>query len=126
MADIAPPINPQMLTPLQRADLPWFCRARLEEITDGDTFIFLCDTMFRGRHEPDIRLVGYSAPERNEAGGTEATQRLKDWLLDHEHGAEWPYLMFTQRDRRTFARWLGSVWCVADGNSMQATLEAGR
>lgn len=124
MPDINPPIDPQILTRFQRADLPWFARARLERVKDGDTFIFMCDTMFNSRYEPSIRLVGYSAPEANEPGGTEATAKLSMWLANHMHGAQWPYLIFTQRDKQTFARFLASVWCIEDGDWMQAALAA--
>lgn len=124
MPDIAPPVDPQTLTTLQRADLGWFARARLERVKDGDTFVFLVDTMFYGRHEPSIRLVGYSAAEADELGGADATARAAIWLAGHVHGSVWPYLIFTQRDKQSFARFLASAWCIADGERMQDMLVA--
>lgn len=51
-----------------------------EEYMDGDTLTVLTDNGHRGRHEPRIRLDGYSRAERYTPEGMDATRQLRDAL----------------------------------------------
>lgn len=97
--------------------LLWRFRAQLLRVLDGDSCRLLCDTGFGGRHEVAIRLLGFSAPERYQAGGPEATQRLHDALA--RGVGEWPLRVATlQRETvvsevRSFERYVAQVWVAA-------------
>ncbi|MGE0545337.1 MAG: hypothetical protein AB7R89_34695 [Dehalococcoidia bacterium] len=98
----------------------WHCRAQPLHVTDGDTVRLLVDTGFGGRHEVALRLAGYSAPERYEAGGAEATAALARAIATGV-GA-WPLRVATlQRETvisevRSFERYVGHLWiAMPDG-----------
>lgn len=66
-----------------------------------------------------MRLLDVSAPERSQAGGPEATEFVWAWMKDLP-ALRWPLLVRTDpntaaepTERRTFIRYLGTVWDLA-------------
>lgn len=53
--------------------------ARLVRVVDGDTVVVRRFGLL-GFYEESIRLAGIDAPERNQPGGTEATEALRNFL----------------------------------------------
>jgi hypothetical protein len=102
----------------------WHFRAKWlpAEYMDGDTFTALCDVGYRGRHEPRIRLVGYSTPERYEPGGLEATVALIHAL--QQGVGKWPLrIVSLQRETvvsevTTFERYVSVVYVVRPGDQL--------
>ncbi len=96
----------------------WCFRAKLIRVVDGDTFVALVDTGFSGRHEVNVRLADFSAPERNEEGGAEATVYLHSIL---DRAGTWPLRIITQQketivaEQRSFIRYVAYVWIDNNG-----------
>lgn len=91
----------------------WRFRCYPSRVIDGDTFIAAIDLGFRTLTEQAIRLLGVNAPELPTAEGVAAKAAAELWFVDHLHGAgRWPFVLDTDRDRMTFARWLGTVTCL--------------
>lgn len=98
----------------------WDCRALLIKPHDGDTFRVLADTMFGGRHEPDLRLLDVHAPELSELGGPDVARFANDWLASAaaaQPTCRWPLYVLTVKtkttepeQRMTFTRYLATVW----------------
>lgn len=94
----------------------WRYRAKLLDVTDGDTLLFLVDTGFGGRHEVSIRFPDESAPELHQFGGAEAKAVLAAALAHLEHpDKEWPYRIVTQQlktkvgEQTTFRRFVAEI-----------------
>lgn len=92
-----------------------------DKYMDGDTFTVLCDHGHDNRHQVAVRLRGYSAAERYEVGGPEATAGLRA-ALGQAFGP-WPVkLTSLQRVRsvtevRSLERWVCDVQiALADGS----------
>jgi hypothetical protein len=104
-------------------------RAMLTDPHDGDTFRVLTDGGFDSRAEPWLRLYDTHAPElimrlppRGQAGGTETTDFVNDWLARSAdrrfrwHLAVLAHLTTTiePNERTTFRRYVATVWRRAD------------
>lgn len=97
----------------------WTYRAALLKVIDADTIRIELDHGCYIRSQQDIRLLGVSAPELNQPGGTEARQYTVDWMSRLLPGIRWPLLIRTDvttagDERRSFTRWLGSMWDITD------------
>ncbi len=88
---------------------PWRFRGEALRVIDGDTLRVRLDLGFGIDARVDLRLVGYDAPERHShdpaerAAGEAAAARLAALVLGR------PLLVTTERERRTFARYLAHV-----------------
>ncbi len=71
---------------------------RVVKVTDGDTI----ETLDSARHRERVRLSGIDAPERTQAYGTKAKQRLTDLVRGRRVTVDWD-----KRDR--YGRILGKV-----------------
>jgi endonuclease YncB( thermonuclease family) len=88
-----------------------------------------CDLGFSVHIEVPIRLTGVDAPELNTPEGEPARLRVSLWFAQHRHAADtaWPYRVDTvrmkrrEREKMTFARYLGSVTC-SEGHSLSEAL----
>jgi micrococcal nuclease len=107
----------------------WTYRAKLigGRIVDGDTVALTIDLGFRVQTVQSIRIAGVDTPERRQMGWQEAKDFTVDWLRAHHHGTrEWPFVVVTEKDKQTFARFIGTVRCADDGEDLtQALLTAG-
>lgn len=99
--------------------------ARLENVTDGDTVELLVDSRCRNRSSPLIRLSDVYAPELKYTEGKAARQYVVDWFGGmHVHttrpavSPSWPWFVITEKDRQTFNRYIGVVWCRVCGASL--------
>ena len=94
-------------------------------IIDGDTVVCQLDLGLRVHCEQPIRLTGVDAPEllsgdpAQRVAAQEARSRVVMWFDRHRHdaGLLWPYILDTEKDRQSFARYLGSVHC-SEGHSL--------
>ncbi|HZM82141.1 MAG TPA: hypothetical protein VFC19_41005 [Candidatus Limnocylindrales bacterium] len=112
----------------------WDFRAYLTRPHDGDSFWVMADTMFGGRHEPELRLLDVSTPELNEPGGAECTAFVNDWLAAVAAASprrRWPLYCLTVQtkvyeptQKMTFVRYLATVWPfdAQDGPSLNDDL----
>jgi hypothetical protein len=109
-------------------------RAYTTKLHDGDSFWVMADTGFGGRAEPELRLLDVHAPELDrmalppygQPGGAETTGYVTDWLMraDALSGeSRWSLWVETVMvrsgdplagERRTFARYLATVWRIGD------------
>jgi endonuclease YncB( thermonuclease family) len=101
----------QMLTPAYRY------RARPLRVIDGDTYEMAIDLGLKVWTHVPIRLFGWSCPELNEPNGLAAKAAAEQYLL-----SAMAIIIETEKDKQTFARWLGHVYC--DGENIGAKLEA--
>jgi endonuclease YncB( thermonuclease family) len=95
----------------------WDFRARLTRPYDGDSFWVLCDTAFRQRYEPELRLYQVYAPELHQPGGPETRQFISDWFTGLNHNLQWPLYVQTiqtktvePNQKTTLDRYLAMVW----------------
>lgn len=103
-------------------------RARCERVIDGDT---IDATISMGLHDyrtERLRLLGVNAPERKgetRAAGDAARLFVVEWMRGGVALDEWPLVIRTQKSD-AFGRFLGTVWRVSDGVSLnEALLAAG-
>ena len=107
-------------------------RAMLTKPLDGDTFWVLADVGFEARCEPSLRLLDVHAPElfamalprRDQPGAAEVRDFVNGWLMGAQAAAHprrwylWVDTVMTgtaePTERRTFARWLATVWRIVD------------
>lgn len=89
-------------------------RATCQRVIDGDTFVANVDLGFYVAVAIHVRLHGFSAPERNQPGGPEATSRLRE-MIDGK-----PLVLKSFKDQRSFERWICDVW--VDGQNLSEVL----
>lgn len=111
---------------ITKASLPWGFRAQLSREHDGDSFWVLCDSGFRQRYEPELRLDGVHAPEIRpmQPGGPETTAYINGWLKAAAGAAprrRWPLWVdvvmvstFEPEMDSTLERFVASVWKFDD------------
>ncbi len=110
---------------------PYWRRARLTRVIDGDTIQVTVDLGYYMYAEHRVRLLGLNTPELNDhdpavrARARAATQYTTAWL--NEHGAhasrpDWPLAMRTEK-ADAFGRFLADIECD-EGHSLNADLLA--
>lgn len=78
-------------------------KAKITNIVDGDTIDGIVDLGYRVWTTQRFRLLDVNTPERGKLGAKEATQFIKDKLLDKE--------VFIQSEKDdSFGRWLATVF----------------
>ncbi|MBA2706348.1 MAG: hypothetical protein H0U59_00905 [Gemmatimonadaceae bacterium] len=90
-------------------------------MTDGDTVRVYIDRGFRDYSEKSIRLLDVDAKEKftgtleSRALGIKHRIALEDWEEEHRYCSEnpdrWPFYVRTFKDRQTFNRYVGVIWC---------------
>src|ERR1044071_2710584 len=119
----------------------WEYRARLSdkiraEGDDGDPVLMLLDLGMDVRTEQSIRLAGVWAPELSQPYGQDAAAFTR---LTLEEVAErctarrgrWPFVVKTdpakageRNERRSFTRYVGTLWAADTGENLNATIAA--
>lgn len=86
--------------------------ARVEKVTDGDTFWLHLDIGFRETLLIDCRLDGWDCPETNRGSDYEKQQAKAATALttDFLTNPAAPLWVRTEKDPDDFGRWLGDVW----------------
>lgn len=106
-------------------------KAKVIEVTDGDTLKLLVDLGFRCSRTVKVRLVGINCDEtRGVAEGTDEYTRgraakkfVEDWVrrVAFTRGV----FVKTHRDRKSFDRWLGTIYDCDGGSLNELLLEEG-
>ena len=102
----------------------WVFPARLHRVIDGDTIELVMDLGFRATQREMIRLRDVWAAELDEVDGPDARAVTTSWLATAARAVdEWPlyvrtYKTSTGTDRRSFTRYIGTVWRVSDGGCL--------
>lgn len=103
----------------------WDYRAKVHDVTDGDTLVLLIDQGLYSRQQEAIRLLNVSAPEHNQLGGMETKKFVTDWLLFRNTNFEWPLKVVTVKntsiepiEKRTFTRYLGTIYDIVTGRCL--------
>lgn len=108
----------------------WTYRARLDRVVDGDTVYLTVDLGMRVLTTVSIRLSGVDTPEINRGddaereAGRAARDQVAAWLseaADLADDPDWPLIVETDRDRRSFNRYLGWI-TTARGRSLNEYL----
>lgn len=103
----------------------WTYRCRPKRVVDGDTVVLTIDLGFHVTTEQSVRLVDVAAPELFSGTDREAGALARDlcqgWFVSHDDGSPWPFLVRTERDKQSFARFLGEVW-ASTGVSLNSYL----
>ncbi len=84
--------------------------AEVVRVIDGDTVRLKVDLGFRMVYEDNFRLTGIDTPERGHEGFTEATDRMKEWLLAEGNKVR---LEVTKRDK--YGRYLAKISSTTSG-----------
>ncbi len=84
--------------------------AEVVRVVDGDTVRLRVDVGFRMEYEDNFRLVGIDTPERGQEGFTEATDRMKEWLLAEGNKVR---IEVTKRDK--YGRYLATLSSITSG-----------
>lgn len=103
----------------------WTYRCRAVKSVDGDTIRVIVDHGMAIFSEQSLRLNGVFAPERNEQGGSEAKLFVSAWLLEHVHDSEWPLVLRTEKDRRSFNRYVARVACLCGSDLARDIVSSG-
>jgi endonuclease YncB( thermonuclease family) len=108
-------------------------RARCVRVIDGDTFVAAVDLGFYAAMlQLRVRLAGVNAPELHGStapAGAASRATLERLVLPRGSGAdlnaagEWPLLLASHHDERSFERWVCDVW-TADGDNIADELVA--
>lgn len=115
-----------MIDPVEFFADPWWSRADVMVAPgdDGDTFWFFIDNKRRNFSEEQIRLQGMDTWELNQPLGKPAKLFAALWFAGHRHGvAKHPYVFRTDRDKRSFTRYVAAVWC-SQGHYLADALRA--
>lgn len=105
----------------------WNYRASLDSVIDGDTVKLCVDLGFHTTCTISMRLAGIDCPELR--GGDKITKMAakrakfftEEWFkFDSEE--EWPLIIKTEKDKKSFDRYIGDVWKVGVGESLSAAL----
>jgi len=103
----------------------WTYRARWTgHEVDADTIDVIVDHGMMIQSRQRIRLAGINAPEVRgveRAAGLRASMFVNGWL-EEAASDEWPLLVTTQKDRRSFNRYVGDVVRVTDGSDLATDL----
>lgn len=96
----------------------WNYRANITRVIDGDTVEAYVDHGMCIMSRQSLRLNGINAPElftgtpEERAAGKVARDTLDAWVTAHRHMAEWPFLIHTLKDRRSFNRYVADIECT--------------
>jgi micrococcal nuclease len=94
-------------------------RATVLRVIDGDTFDFDVDLGFRVRMGLRVRLAGVDAPEIR--GADRDRGHIARQFVEHLMGPGSTVTIRTEKDRRSFDRWIAHV-TLADGTDLAQRL----
>lgn len=105
---------------------PWWHRAAIIEVHDGDTYNMHVDLGFKVYTDGALRLLGVNTPELPTPEGYASRDWVNAWFVQHTHKpGRWPFFVHTQRDVTSYNRYIASVFCLK-GHSLAADIiEAG-
>lgn len=92
---------------------PYFYKAKVVDVYDGDTCTCIVDLGFKLKLKIKVRLLGIDTPEirtkdlEEKKKGKETRDWLKERILDKE------VLIHTEKKGK-FGRWLGTIWEVEE------------
>jgi len=98
--------------------------AKPDRVVDGDTLIVLVDHGMSIRSSQSLRLLRVFAPELHagakSAPGVAAKAEMQAWIDAHASKAAdgWGLRIKTEKDNRTFNRYLAEVTCSDCGESL--------
>lgn len=108
----------------------WVYRAKLAKVTDGDTVKVSVDLGFRTFCTINLRIGGINCPEINSGdkaskmAGKRAKFFTEQWFDGLEE--EWPLIVKTDKEKKSFDRYIGDVWKVGSEESLsEALLKSG-
>lgn len=113
-----------------RYDEDWVRRVNITRVIDGDTVQVVIDLGYNIRTKENIRLWGINAPEiftsdaSEKERGMDAKAVLTDWVTRHggsltgENSSSFPFIMQTDKDKQTFNRYIGNIYCGDCGESI--------
>ena len=124
---------------------PYVRRAELHGVVDGDTIDVVIDMGFSNMTRQRLRLKDVDTPEKNprKEGRSEhsleaeraAAKRAEDFTSQWvgmgdghtiDHGVKWPFMVHTDKDRKTLGRYVATVYRHGDPISLnQALVNAG-
>lgn len=87
-------------------------KARVVEVTDGDTVLALVESEFGIHIELPIRILGINAPEKHEAGYREAKEFIAGRISE-----SLSIVTLEMLKKDTFKRWLCNI-ILKDGSSL--------
>lgn len=100
----------------------WTYRAFPTQVIDGDTIEVCIDHGMHVQSIQRVRLLGVDAPELfsgdNRIAAQMAQQALTEWLNDIPEHTQWPLIVTTTKDKRSFNRYLGTVMRVSDSSDL--------
>ncbi len=96
-------------------------RATVLRVIDGDTLIVTIDCGFRVNVAVEIRLLGINAPEMHTPTRTEG-EAARDYLTSLVTGKQ--LYLRTEKDKRSFTRYIGSVWVNDESEHMVSVNDA--
>lgn len=100
-------------------------QAKLVEVHDGDTAWLLIDQGMFSRQQASIRFKGVFCPElKSGDAGAAATKETVGWFAAHDHGATWPIHVTTEKDKRSFVRYIGTITCATCKDNLNNHLVA--
>lgn len=105
----------------------WQRRVNIERTTDGDTVVAYFDDGRKHFSREGIRLKDVWAPELTSpipevrAEAVAAKKLLEDWVASHflcwnnspDLSRDFPFRLSTEKDKRTFERYVGDIECGA-------------
>jgi hypothetical protein len=87
----------------------WTYRARLREVTDGDTYVLEIDQGFGNFTVKDIRLRGIDVHEKSTKEGRAAIAFVASWFDLYPYVAVTTDRIKFRKERQTFARYVGTI-----------------
>lgn len=108
----------------------WTYRARVNRVVDGDTLYVTVDHGMHILSVQSLRVARYDAPElfsgtpEERAQGAEAKLWVEVWVKDHASEGEWPLRITTNKDRRSFNRYVAVVHTPAGRDLAADWIEA--
>lgn len=109
----------------------WTYRAKLIRVIDGDTYYIEVDHGMFIRSVQSLRLKDVDTPEINrgsdeeKALGQDAKSFANAWFINLLGDDEWTLIITTDKDKRSFNRYVATVTDMAGNDLGEAIIEAG-
>lgn len=114
-------------------DRSWTFPARIVRVIDADTIEVVLDLGFDMRRKMAIRLAGVNAPEtrgEEREHGLRVKERACAWVAQHVAESDskvwdegWPFRVRTEKEKRTFTRYVGRVYPLGGALSLNLAVE---
>lgn len=112
-------------------EVNWVYRAQLDRVIDGDTVVLVVDNGFHNREHHSFRLRGVDAPEiftkdaEEKRKGYLIKAVVEEWFLNVNgcSSEEWNLVIKTEKDKRTFNRYIADILCEKCSSSLNAAVD---